>query len=129
MDSLFQPLGGTIASLVRGASVPQQLLDAAYLAQLREWSDQAAALGLTVDDPLLQAVAPPYFRFTSTQIAAQIALESRRELGADVSARLSGAVVCRFFEARYGSSESRWNRLSLEVVAVPTQRLWQGANP
>jgi len=118
MTSLLQPLEQTVVALARGAGTPQRMLDAAYWADLRAWGELVRGSQFSPADPLLQAVAPVRFQLTRTQIEAQVAVEGRREHGYEIAARLQGRVVCGFFEARYGSAERQWNRLSLEIEAV-----------
>lgn len=120
MSSTFQPLEKTVVGLARGLCAAQAFLDVNHQADVKHFDALAEQYGIQ-DQPLLHSLRPTRMQLVSAEVEAQVALGFQREWGGEVAARLNGMVVCSLFEARYGSTETRRNRLTLEVISVPRQ--------
>lgn len=79
---------------------------------------------LPPDDPLasalVPALVPAVVRIAEQTIDAAVATTVRRSIEFDVGLRVGGQLVAAFYQARYATSETRQDRLSVHVVAVPS---------
>ncbi len=97
----------------------QILFDRAHLEQTARFLTDLELTGLSPNDPVIQSVMPSPLRVESQtyEVNIQITRSKWRRFGLDLM--YGGRIVTTFYEATYGTEQTRYDRLNVEVVAVP----------
>ena len=102
-----------------GALATQKRLDRTHLREVAVWSRELRLLGLDPSDPLARAVMPMALRLSRQTIEVNLEWTKSRTERYGLDLVVGGRIVTTFAEAVYGSEESRSDRLTVELVAVP----------
>ncbi|MCP4693739.1 MAG: hypothetical protein GY859_37240 [Desulfobacterales bacterium] len=113
----------TVADIIERLAInaihTQYVLDRAHLEQTASFLEDLEAAGLTLDDPIVRSAMPVGLQIRSQTIEANIQTSQRRFKRFGVDLMMGDRIVTTFAEAAYGSEKTRYNRLTMEIEAVP----------
>ena len=97
----------------------QEIFDRIHLEQTARFFNDLESIGISPDDPIIRTVIPNSLHIKSQIIEANIQINQSRTLRFGLDLVLGGRIVNTFTEATYGTEKTKYDRLTVEVVAVP----------
>ena len=114
-------LDAIIRRLSSDAVDTQILLDRLHLEQTARIIYDLKLAGLSLDDPIVESILPSGLRIKSQTIEAAIKRSQSRSARIGLDLTIGGRIVSTFFETAYGHEKTRYDRITIEIEAIPIE--------
>ncbi len=110
-----------IERLTLDAVDTQLVLDRIHLEQTARLIYDLKLAGIALDDPIVESILPCGLRIQSQTIEATIMISQSRSARIGLDLIIGGRIVSTFFEATYGQEKTKYDRITIEIDAVPIE--------